>query len=70
MKISLTGYMDRFPRVRGQIKQLILNPFLASVQILNPPENTRKHLVFWCFQGGLKWELDRNGFNNLQDSSF
>ena len=27
------------------------NPFPANVPILYPPENTRKPLVFWCFQG-------------------
>ena len=21
-----------------------------------PPEYTRKQKVFWCFQGGIKWE--------------
>ena len=51
MKISLTGYMDRFPRVRGQIKQLILNPFLASVQILNPPKTLENIWFSGVFKG-------------------
>ena len=29
----------------------LINPFLANVPILYPPENTGKPWVFWCFQG-------------------
>ena len=38
-----------------------INPFHATGLFLHPPENIRKPLVFWCFQGvqketsGLKW---------------
>ena len=27
----------------------------------DPPENIRKPLLFWCFQGDQKWTLRRNG---------
>ena len=30
---------------------MTLNPLLANDPILYPLENTRKPLVFWCFQG-------------------
>ena len=31
--------------------------FLANFHILYSPESTRKPpLVFWCAQGGIKWE--------------
>ena len=44
----------------------IINSYLANVPILKPmktpenhPENIRKLLLFWCFQGDIKWELDQ-----------
>ena len=30
-----------------------INPFLANIPPENTPENTKKPLVFWCFQGVL-----------------
>ena len=56
----------------------LFNPFLVNVPILYPPENTRKPLVFWCFQGvwngniGQKWlrsifSLCRNQVVDLKD---
>ena len=33
-----------------------MNPFLADVNILYPPEKTRNPKVFWSFQGVKKWE--------------
>ena len=36
---------------QGEIgKAVTINPFVTNVPIFYPPENTRKLLVFWCFQ--------------------
>ena len=29
--------------------------------LFDPPENIRKHLVFWCFQGDQEGTLERKG---------
>ena len=38
------------------IRLVSINPFLASVSILYPPQNTKKPKACWCFSGGIKWE--------------